>query len=264
MMTNNKIIDKLVSNQDKSKELLPEEVPTWREDEVMITVSRVVDIRYKIYIVVLIFAIFTLGYNYVLPSFDLYESKKASLSSVELQMTNFENKQKLYELNKDLVDKSEQLENQIVWCVNDLKWCQELPEMVKNNFGSLRSYILTNEMWNEKMEVNEKLILENIDSFLSKKVLNQGTKIANGNINKIYIWDKQQYKDKLYFVPIKLNISFKDKESLLSFIDNTEKKIPENDDIRMLYKIDQISYNVVDYDVLQDTDISMFLYFYQA
>jgi hypothetical protein len=49
----------------------------------------------------------------------------------------------------------------------------------------------------------------------------------------------------------------------LSFIDNVEKKIPLDEDIRMLYKIDKISYDIVNADEMQDASVFMYLYFYE-
>jgi hypothetical protein len=54
-----------------------------------------------------------------------------------------------------------------------------------------------------------------------------------------------------------------DKEGLLSFIDNVEKKIPVDQNLRMLYKIDEIGYDVVNSDEEQDVSIFMYLYFYE-
>jgi len=67
----------------------------------------------------------------------------------------------------------------------------------------------------------------------------------------------------LYFVPIELNITFENKEGLLSFIDNVEKKIPTDSNLRMLYKIDEINYDIVNSDQVQDANVFMYLYFYQ-
>jgi hypothetical protein len=63
-------------------------------------------------------------------------------------------------------------------------------------------------------------------------------------------------------VPIELKITFNDKDGLLSFIDNVEKKIPNDQDLRILYKIDKITYDIVNYDQPQDSSVFMYLYFY--
>jgi len=55
-----------------------------------------------------------------------------------------------------------------------------LPNIVKENFGTVRSYLLLNEMMDEKMQLDEKMILANIDGFLLKKFpLNENSRATN-------------------------------------------------------------------------------------
>lgn len=265
MTQNKEILDKLITDNKDQNLSVSDQTPTWNDDEVLITVSRVVAVRYKFYIVVLLFLIFLVWYMYVLPGYDQNVSKKLDLSNLELQVLQFENKKNEYEINKWLVDKIQQLDKQIINCVNDLKWCNELPLIIQNDFGTVRSYVLLNEMDNQKMEIDEKAILANIDWFLIRrsKVWWQPSNVINGVLNKISIWDKKEFKDNLKFVPIELEVNFMDKEGLLSFIDNVEKKIPIDRNLRMLYKIEQISYDVVKSDEEQNVSIFMYLYFYE-
>ena len=271
MTQNNEILDKLISDKNSVWNIFNEnmqddidKVPTGTDDEVLITTSRVVWVRYKVYSIILLLLIFVLWYNYILPSYDSYEYTKSSISALELQMLNFENTKLKYEGNKWLVDKIKQVEPQVITCVNTLKWCNTLPVQVKNNFGIVRSYLLLHEMSWDKMDVDEKAILANIDWFLLKKnPLDAKSRTKNGELNKIAIWDKQNFAWGLYLVPIELNITFKNKDGLLSFIDNAEKKIPLDENIRMLYKIDKISYDIVNSDQMQDTSVYMYMYFYE-
>ena len=266
MTQNNEILNNLIDNNTKDPIAnISNKVPTGNDDEVLITVSRVVWVRYKLYIVLVLFFMFIFWYWYVLPSMDDNESEKVELSNLELQLLNFENKRNQYESNKWLVDKIKQVDKEIIACVNDLVWCNELPLIIKDNFGTVRSYVLLNKMDNSKMDIDEKSILANIDAFLLRRN-KEGewvSNISNWVLNKISIWDKQDFKDNLKFVPIELSITFLDQDGLLSFIDNVEKKIPQDESMRMLYKIDQIGYDVVNSDKEQDVSIFMYLYFYE-
>ena len=85
----------------------------------------------------------------------------------------------------------------------------------------------------------------------------------NGTINKIVIWEKQKFNDTLYYLPIELSINFDNKDGLLSFINNVEIKVPEEKDLRLLYKISKITYDVVNYDQNQESTIFMNLYYYE-
>lgn len=265
MTQNKEILDKLITENKDQNVSVDHQVPTWNDDEVLITVSRVVGVRYRFYIVVVLFLMFLVWYMYVLPSYDQNVWEKLELANLELQVLQFESKRNEYETNKWLVDKIQQVDEQTTNCVNDLKWCNELPLIIQNDFGTVRSYVLLNEMDNQKMDIDEKAILANIDWFLVRrsKVWWQPSNVINWTLNKISIWDKQEFKDNLKFVPIELEISFMDKEGLLSFIDNVEKKIPVDKDLRMLYKIEQIAYDVVRSDMEQDVSIFMYLYFYE-
>ncbi len=263
MTQNNEILEKLIWD-NKENNSNSNKVPTGSDDEVLITTSRVVWVRYKIYTIIILVLLFIIWYNYILPSWDQNQSESVELTNIELQMLNFENKKNQYDSNKWLVDKIKQVESQAVDCVNMLEWCSELPNIVKENFGTVRSYLLLNEMMDEKMQLDEKMILANIDGFLLKKFpLNENSRATNWVLNKISIWEKQQFDQSLYFVPIELNITFENKEGLLSFIDNVEKKIPTDSNLRMLYKIDEINYDIVNSDQVQDANVFMYLYFYQ-
>lgn len=263
MTQNKEILDKLIGDT-WTPEVKLGEVPTGNDDEVLITTSRVVGVRYKVYSVILVLLLFLLWYNYILPSFDKYGSERIELSNMELQMLNFENKQNQYETNKWLVDKIKQVEGSVVSCVNNLQWCNELQDVIKNSFGIVRSYLLLHEMDNDKMVLDEKTILANLDGFLLKKnPLDEKSRTKNWSLNKIVIGDAEQFKENLYLVPIEFDITFDDKDGLLSFINNVEQKIPTNKDIRMLYKIDKISYDIVNSDQVQDASVFMYLYFYE-
>lgn len=262
MTENNEILNKLIWNQENDN-MIENQVPTWNDDEVLITTSRVVWVRYKFYAVILVLLIFVVWYNYLLPSYEKYQSKKVELSNVELQLMSFQNKRVKYESNMWLVDTIKNVESQVVNCVNTLQWCKELPDLVKNNFSVVRSYLLLSEMGNEKMSLDEKRILANIDGFLLKKdSLSANSTTMNWVLNKIMIWEKEKFNDNLYFVPIELKITFNDKDGLMSFIDNVEKKIPTEKDLRILYKIDKINYDIVNYDQPQDSNVFMYMYFY--
>ena len=114
------------------------------------------------------------------------------------------------------------------------------------------------------MIVNEKLILANINEYLIRNIQNWDfTKNKNWVIDRISIWDPAKYDSNLYSVPVRLNISFENKDYLLSFISNVERKILVNQDYRILYKIDQVSYDVVDYNDKQNVDIVLIAYYYQ-
>ena len=140
--------------------------------------------------------------------------------------------------------------------------CQELDKDIQDKIWLAKSYLLTQNLDDEKMDVDERKIIENIDMFLLKLEPFSNNSFVNGTISKISIWDKELV-GWLYVVPVQLDITFDDKEYLLSFINNIEKYMPESEDLRVLYKIDRITYDVVNSDEPQDTIVYMNLYYYE-
>ena len=261
MNENKEILNKLIGNQDGT--LISASDSAWEDSNTTISTARVVWVRYRFYTVILLLLIFVIWYSYLLPSYEKYENKKIELSNVELQLSSFQTKRVKYESNIWLVDTIKNVEPQVIECVNTLKWCKELPDIVKNNFSVVRSYLLLTEMSNNKMSLDEKKILANIDWFLLKRdSINVNYKINNWTLNKITIWEKEKFNENLYFVPIELSITFSDKSGLMSFIDNAEKKIPVQEDLRILYKIEKINYDIVNYDEPQESTVFMYWYFY--
>jgi len=114
------------------------------------------------------------------------------------------------------------------------------------------------------MLVDEKKILANINEYLIKKTSNDPavkSRSKNGNINAIAIGEPKAGVWILWSVPIKINITFADKDSLLSFIDNVETNVLEDINYRILYKLNEVSYDIVKYTAEQKVDILMDAYY---
>jgi hypothetical protein len=67
----------------------------------------------------------------------------------------------------------------------------------------------------------------------------------------------------LYSIPIRLQASFENKDHLLSFIENVDKNVLESKSYRILYKIDEIGYDIMEYDQEQLVDIKIHAFYYQ-
>jgi hypothetical protein len=84
-----------------------------------------------------------------------------------------------------------------------------------------------------------------------------------GKINSISIWKPTVVVSQLYSIPIRLQASFINKDYLLAFIENVDKNVLESKSYRILYKIDEINYNIMEYDQEQLVDIKMNAFYYQ-
>lgn len=253
---NSQVIDRLLGEQQQKKST---DIDTLAEDnQVLITTSRVVSIRYRIYFIVLALVLVIFGNSILLPARDTYQSTHANLADMNLQLSSFETKKMQADADKSFIQKIESQQENIISCLNTRANCASIDESLRNNFSFARSYIQLNNLTDSKMAVNEKILLANINEYL----LRDADKAKNGVVNKISIGDPQQFFWNLFYVPLKLNITFTTKDALLSFIDNVEKKVLADINYRVLYKIDKINYDIANYTVQQQVDINMNAYYY--
>ena len=66
-----------------------------------------------------------------------------------------------------------------------------------------------------------------------------------------------------FSVPLDLAIRFDQVGNLTGFTYNVEKKLILHPEDRILYRIQEVGYNIVSYDEPQTADISMIAYYYQ-
>ncbi len=259
MVENKELLSKLMSDNSNKFDSIQE---SWDSDnEKMMTASRVVQVRYRFYAVWVLLVILLVLFRFVLPGIDKYNAEKSNLDNINRQMESIQAREDQYKQNIWFLEDVQRQSEQIISCVDKWDSCQEITKEIQDHFGVARSYLLTYNMDGNKMEVDERKIIENIDMFLLKREPFANNSSINGTLTKILIWDKV-LEGWLYAVPIQLDITFDDKDSLLSFINNVEKYIPESENMRILYKIDKITYDIVNSDESQDTTIYMYLYYY--
>lgn len=158
-------------------------------------------------------------------------------------------------------------------CLNDGTNCSNLPKAWKTwSWNRLEdydtkvplSYLQTNSLYNRKMPVDEKRVLKNLNEYLIKQnIWNDRKKVWD--ILKIEIWDPKPvawWNNHFFMVSLDVEIEFDTVGDLTGFLYNVEKKMINNREDRILYKIQSVSYDVVTNDEPQITDISMLAYYY--
>jgi hypothetical protein len=171
---NNQIIDRLLGEQQQQKSA---SIDTLAEDsQVLITTSRVVSIRYRIYFIVLFLILVIFGNNILLPAWDTYQDTKTEVSDINLKITTFETNKLKAESDKKLIEKIESQQSNIISCLNTRSNCSSIDPALRNNFSFARSYIQLNNLTDPKMAVNEKILLANINEYLLRDPV---TKIKN-------------------------------------------------------------------------------------
>lgn len=254
---NQNLIDKLMDSQSIKQD-------SNNEDQISISTTRVSSIKYRLYVLIFLMLTVFATLNYILPKLDKIDSLKNTISQKETQVSEFIKQEMQYEKDKDLIWQIELHENTIISCVNHKIWCGEIPEEIRENFGFARAYLQLNNLYDPKMEINEKIILTNINEFLLTKRDSQNeNSFKIWKINSIAIWKPNVIVSQLYSIPIRLEASFVNKDYLLAFIENVDKNVLESRSYRILYKIDEINYNIMEYDQEQLVDIKISAFYYQ-
>lgn len=253
---NSQIIDRLLGEQQQK----PSELDNFAEDnQVLITTSRVVSIRYRVYFIVLLLVLILFGNNVLWSAWDNFQATKSELSTINLEISNFETRKMQSDADQKLIAKIEDQQANIISCLNTQTNCAAIDASLRTNFSFARSYIQLNNLTDPKMAVNEKILLTNINEYLLRDPI---TKTKNWLINKIVIGESKDFFWNLFYVPLKINIGFDTKDALLSFVDNVEKRVLADLNYRVLYKIDKVNYDIANYTTQQQVDIDMNAYYY--
>lgn len=271
-MENNEILERLL--QDDKQSTVKEEVAVAKQrakEDMQISRIRVVTAKYKVYIVLLLIFICILLITYIPKENDAMKSNKASFDQVNSRVDSLNrdiriaNEDMDYLCNKDngIVNKDEALKN----CLNTKK-CSDLPDTWKiwtwsYDLSVPVSYLQTNSLYNKKMPVDEKRVLKNLNEYLIKQNILWNDKKKVWDILRIEIWDPKPVEGNHFFtVSVDVEIKFDTVGDLTGFLYNVEKKMIDNREDRILYKIQSVSYDVVSNDEPQVTDISMLAYYY--
>ncbi len=233
-------------------------------EENQLTITRVVTAKYKVYVIVLLILGVLLGTKYLPEGFQHFQAIQGQYQTKRIQLE--EMKQKVAQLGKDkfqLVN-LKKYEQQILACVNEQEACSELPENLKSDFWAAVAYLQMGGLSSQKMGIDEQKILRNLDQYLIKNNPADKVSTANGIIESIEIGEPELVKEdsKFYQLPITVKITFSDKDDLISFVDNIEKFIIPNEDDRILYKIEEVSYDMMAYEESQTTDILLTAYYF--
>ena len=294
-MENSEIMEKLMQNDshsewEKNVGTSTKESAKWEESR--LSKIRVVTAKYKLFIVLLLIFICVLLLH-LIPNAD--NARKNSKSQYDLKkqdLQKIESDIRIANNNMDLLTWIIYNESIIKSCLNSSEACDSLPEdwhtsvenqewesneniqnIEKYNLRVPLSYLQTHSLYNEKMDVDEKTILRNLNEYLIRPKM-EG-KDTVGQLLKISIWDPEVlgYKKvtnsnkrsdipNFFKVPVEVEIEFSTIWDLIDFLYNVEKKIIDKWEDRILYKIQTVSYDIIANDEPQITDIEMVAYYY--
>lgn len=280
-MENKEIMDRLLQ-EDKPISNIKDDVSLARENwGSSISKIRRVTAKYKLYIIILVILICCFLFFWLPDIKDKLKSSKSNYDTISQQITNLERDIKDAEddINylcddTDWVIKNEEA---LKACLNKKSGCASLPQKWKNlewdgegdnldeNVKIPLSYLQLQSLYNEKMPVDEKRVLKNLNEYLIKQNISWWDRAVVWEILTINIWDPEPiwWEDSHFFkVSVDVEIEFDTVKDLVEFLYNVEKKMVNDAKDRILYKIQSVSYDVVSNDEPQVTDISMVAYYY--
>ena len=279
-MENNELLERLLQD-DKENQVSVKEGMDKKDSrniwEVQISKIRIVTAKYKVYIVLLLIFICLLLLIYIPDEKNFFKSNKNSFNQVNSQLNELKRDIKLAEDDMkylcDNVDGIINNEENIKNCLANSNVCSDLPESWKTwsednvsyDLSIPLSYLQVNSLYNKKMPVDEKKVLKNLNEYLIKQDISGTQKGKVWNILRINIWDPKFVDGKagnFWEAPVDVEIEFDTVDDLISFLYNIEKKMINNKEDRILYKIQSVSYDVISRDEPQVTDISMIAYYY--
>ena len=284
MQQDKQLMDSLLENQKTVNYISEEDL---NPESNQITEIRVVNAKYKVYVIILIILATIVGTTYLPDAKAKYDGAIAAHQNKEAQLANLKQTFSQYsqiETARKQVD-TEKVTNNIIRCVNDSSK-DEKDECINKIFSwdlailswqlnTVVSYLQMGTLDSEKMKIDEKKVLKNLDRYLTRNTPGEALSVQNGTIWGIQIWEPKVVKHieiwegnekrafNLNSAPIEAEIVFENKDDLITFVDNIEQYIITEKEDRILYTIDEVSYDIMQYDEKQSTKVSLTAYYFK-
>lgn len=226
---------------------------------------RFLSVKYKVYSFIVIVIILFVA-SPIQTALQNTRDKRELLQATNTKINTVIDNQKRYEDEKKLFENIQQHKEVIIACINQSSRCDQLPENISENIEPVKAYM---QLWNlrrEKMEVDEAKILKSINEYMLQKNILWWKRLYNWTVTSISIGWSKEVENNIIKVPVSLLISFDKKEDLLSFLSNIENYIftDEKDwlDSAILFRIETLQYDIVNYKESQDVEVSLSAYAY--
>ena len=282
MQQDKQLMDSLLENQKTATYISEEDL---NPEANRITEIRVVNAKYKVYVIILLILWTIVGTTYLPDAKAEYDNTVSAHDSKVQQLASLKqtfNSYSTLEKARVWIDK---VTDRIVECVNDTsKDEQEECKasiltgelwILADQFNTVVSYLQMWDLNSEKMVIDEKKVLKNLDRYLTRNIPWDNRSTQNGTIWGIHIgepkvvkhievWDGDKKRSfNLNSAPIEAEIVFENKDDLITFVDNIEQYIIQEKEDRILYTIDEVSYDIMQYDEKQSTKVSLTAYYFK-
>jgi hypothetical protein len=230
-----------------------------------ISISRVVTAKYKVYVIILLILSVILGTKFLPRAWSDFQKSQENFEQKQTKIQQLDTQIQEYKTKKTVWKAITSTKEQIIGCVNDATNCEKLPPALRSQLRMITAYLQLGDLNAPKMQVDEKKILRNLDQFLTKNDPSEASSLKNGKVEAIKIGDPKLADEKsgFYQLPIELKMTFENKDDLISFVDNIEQYIIPSENDRILYHIDQVSYDMMAYDEEQTIEIKLSAYYFK-
>ena len=233
---------------------------------------RFLDVKYKVYTVIIgiililmYVGIFTEQWI-VSGALQETRAKRQSLDTIDTTISDTISRQEQYKQEQNLFKEITNNKNILITCINKQSSCDQLPNAITTNLDAVRAYLQLGNLQRSKMEVDESKILKNINEFITQKNILDTKRDYNGIVSSITIDNPENLENNIMKVPVGLTITFNSKQDLLTFLSNIENYVfAEWDDLSssVLFRIEELKYDIVNYKESQDVQVSLSAYAYR-
>jgi len=246
-----------------------------------ITEIRVVNAKYKVYVMILILLGVIIGTTYLPDAKAKYDSAIRTNQNKTRELAELKQKFEEYATHDQERQQIENNSGSVIGCVNretrdyDEKYCKTLPPLLSGDLNVVISYLQMGNLGSEKMGVDEQKVLKNLDRYLTRNTPGDALSVQNGTIWGIHIGEPQVVKhisvwggnNKREFdlnkVALEAQIAFDNKDDLITFVDNIEQYIITEKEDRILYTIDEVTYDIMQYDEKQTAKVALTAYYFK-
>lgn len=253
-------------NNDIMARLLAESwtsIPNADTDQTSIASARVLSTRYKVYFLVVIVLIYIFLQYIFFPALDKQQLHQGELQNIVSQLQSFEAKRLKYLQDASFIQKAQEQQDALLACINQTGSCDIIDPLLQERKDLAQYFLKLQNVADPVMWLDEKRILASLNDYaLLRFPNNPSSRERNGTAQSIRIGDPVVYDGAVYRVPVDMEISFANKDGLLSFINNIENTVAVNPSYRLMYVIDQIDYDVVKYNEEQKAKVALSLFYY--
>ena len=225
---------------------------------------RLTSIKYKVYLffVILLIVVF---YDPLMDEYNDFLNTQNAVDQLDTQIATTISNGQRYQQDSRLLVSIEQQKAAVIGCINFDSGCDDLSMDIQENIDVIRYHLQLHSLATNKMVIDERKILKNINEFLLQDDPFREWLSYNGTINSIVIGNGKKIFQWLSSIPVTLGITFTNKDALLSFIDNVENRIFYSEgnqtDYALAMNIQSLQYDIVNYQNEQTISIKLSLYY---